>query len=131
MSLFCDHGNLTLLENLIGTPSEIKTEGKLLFIEEIGEYKYQLDRLLRALDRSGFFKNCEGLLVGDFSKIKTNNPAYTESLETIILEIVAKYNFPVAFHFPAGHEPKNWALVLGNNVELIVAEETATLHFLK
>jgi muramoyltetrapeptide carboxypeptidase len=124
-------GNLTLLENLIGTPSEIKTEGKLLFIEEIGEYKYQLDRLLRALDRSGFFKNCEGLLVGDFSKIKTNNPAYTESLETIILEIVAKYNFPVAFHFPAGHEPKNWALVLGNNVELIVAEETATLRFLK
>ena len=124
-------GNLTLLENLIGTPSEINTEGKLLFIEEIGEYKYHLDRLLRALDRSGFFKNCKGLLVGDLSKIKTNNPVFGKSVETIILDIVSKYNFPVAFHFPAGHEPKNWALVLGSTVELTVAEESATLRFLE
>ncbi len=124
-------GNLTLLENLIGTPSEISTDDKLLFIEEIGEYKYHLDRLLRAMDRSGFFKYCKGLLVGDLSKIKTNNPAYGKSLETILLDIVTKYNFPVAFHFPAGHEPKNWALILGSTVELTVAEESATLRFLE
>ncbi len=123
-------GNLTLLENLIGTPSEIQTKSKILFLEEIGEYKYQLDRLLRTLDRGGFFKDCKGLLVGDFSKIKTNNPAFGQKLEALILDVVDKYRFPVAFHFPAGHEPKNVALVLGSSVEFIVAEETTTLRFL-
>lgn len=124
-------GNLTILENLLGTPSSLDTANKILFIEEIGEYKYHIDRLLRALDRSGAFKDCNGLIVGDMSHIKKNNPAFGQRIEDIILDIVSKYNIPVLFDFPAGHEPENRALFLGREIELEVTSSSGSIHFIE
>tara|TARA_B100000809_G_scaffold266892_1_gene332615 strand:+ start:8651 stop:9562 length:912 start_codon:yes stop_codon:yes gene_type:complete len=123
-------GNLTILENLLGTPSALDTSNKILFIEEIGEYKYHIDRLLRALDRNGSFKNCNGLVIGDMTRIKSNNPAFGQNIEAVILAIVAKYNFPVLFDFPAGHEPENRALYLGRNITLDVTASSGSIHFI-
>lgn len=122
-------GNLTLLENLIGTASDIDTTNKIIFIEEIGEYKYHLDRLLRALDRSGHFKKCAGLILGDFSDIKANEPAYGKIVEEIVTEISNQYQFPVAFNFPAGHELLNLPLIFGAKATLKVTENYSQLTF--
>jgi len=122
-------GNLTILENMIGTETCFSTENKILFIEEIGEYKYHIDRLLRALDRKGYFKDCVGLVIGDFTNIKKNFPSFGQSIEELILSIVKKYNIPVLFDFPAGHEDKNLPLIFGKKVHLEITDIRATLSY--
>lgn len=124
-------GNLTILENLLGTKSSLDTTEKILFFEEIGEYKYHIDRLIRALDRNNYFKNCNGLIIGGMSHIKKNNPAFGESIEEIILEITSKYDFPIVFNFPAGHDPENRALLLGREINLKVTESITEIKFSK
>lgn len=111
-------GNLTLIQHLLGSESALNTEGKLLFIEEIGEYKYHIDRLMQSLKRAGYFENCKGLLVGDFTNIKSNTPTWGGSVESLILDVVSAYDFPVFFGFDAGHEIKNQALIMGATVSL-------------
>lgn len=111
-------GNLTLIQHLLGSESAIDTEGKILFIEEIGEYKYHIDRLMQSLKRAGYFENCKGLLVGDFTNIKSNTPTWGGSVESLILDVVSAYDFPVFFGFDAGHEIKNQALIMGATVSL-------------
>ena len=123
-------GNLTILENMIGSTCCFSTENKILFIEEIGEYKYHLDRLLRALDRKGYFKNCSGLILGDFTRIKSNSPGFGQSIEEIVLSLVKKYNIPVLFDFPAGHENKNMPLIFGNEIKMEVKEGVSKVDFL-
>ena len=123
-------GNLTILENMIGSTCCFSTEHKILFIEEIGEYKYHLDRLLRALDRKGYFKNCSGLILGDFTRIKSNSPGFGQSIEEIVLSLVKKYNIPVLFDFPAGHENKNMPLIFGNEIKMEVKEGVSKVDFL-
>lgn len=123
-------GNLTILENLLGTPSALEVTNKILFIEEIGEYKYHIDRLLRAIERSGAFENCKGLIIGDMTNIKKNNPPFGQTIEEVILEIVANYNFPILFDFPAGHEPENKALFLGRTISLEVTENISSIKFI-
>ncbi len=122
-------GNLTLLENSLGTASAIDTTDKILFIEEIGEYKYHIDRMLWALKRNGYFENCKGVLIGDMSNIPQNDPNFGQEIEEIILNIVKGYNIPIAFNFPAGHGDVNQAICLGSKVELIINSETSTLNF--
>ncbi len=122
-------GNLTILENMIGTNTDFSTKNKILFIEEIGEYKYHIDRLLRALDRKGYFKHCNGLILGDFTNIKKNSPAFGQTIEELILEIVAKYTIPVVFDFPAGHEDKNMPLFFGKEITLEVSSTSAKINF--
>lgn len=122
-------GNLTLLENLLGTASSINTQGKILFIEEIGEYKYHIDRLLQGLKRNGYFEDCAGIIVGGMSHIKKNSPSYGKSIEEIILEVLPDKNIPVVFDFPAGHDPENRALYLGRNIELTVTKTEASISF--
>lgn len=122
-------GNLTILENMIGTDTDVSTKNKILFIEEIGEHKYHIDRLLRALDRKSYFKNCKGLLIGDFTNIKKNSPLFGKSIEELILTIVEKYNIPVLFDFPAGHEDKNMPLIMGKEVKMTVTNTSAILQF--
>lgn len=124
-------GNLTILENLLGTKSSLDTTEKILFFEEIGEYKYHIDRLIRALDRNNYFNNCNGLIIGGMSHIKKNNPAFGESIEEIILEITSKYDFPIVFNFPAGHDPENRALLLGREINLKVTESITEIKFSK
>lgn len=122
-------GNLTLLQTSLKTPTDLETEGKIIFIEEIGEYKYHLDRMLRQMERSGYFKGCEGLIVGDISNIRRNSTPFQMSSEALILDILKDYDFPILFDFPAGHEKTNVALILGREVQLQVKKSGGKVKF--
>ena len=122
-------GNLTILQTMLGSKSSIDTKGKILFIEEIGEYKYHIDRLLQSLKRAGYFDQCVGVIVGDMTKIKKNTTPWGTSIEQLILDELANYSFPIAFNMHAGHEPDNRAMILGRTVQLTVDSEQSTLVF--
>lgn len=123
-------GNLTLLHTMLGSETSIDTSGKILFIEEIGEYKYHVDRMLQTLKRAGYFDNCKAVLVGDFTKMKKNNTAlWGSSIEQLIIDALSEYDFPIAFNMPAGHEKDNRAMILGRSVTLTVNKEGSTLIF--
>ena len=122
-------GNLTILQTMLGSKSSIDTKGKILFIEEIGEYKYHIDRLLQSLKRAGYFDQCVGVIVGDMTKIKKNTTPWGTSIEQLILDELADYSFPIAFNMHAGHEPDNRAMILGRTVQLTVDSEQSTLVF--
>ena len=122
-------GNLTMLHTMLGSKTSIDTSGKILFIEEIGEYKYHIDRMLQSLKRAGYFDTCKGVLVGDMSKMRTNTTLWGTSIEQLILDALAEYDFPIAFNMPAGHEKDNRALILGRTVELKVAKSQSSVVF--
>lgn len=124
-------GNLTILHTMLGSKSSLNTTDKILFIEEIGEYKYHVDRMLQSLKRAGYFDNCAGVLVGDMSKMRKNTTVWGSSIEQLILDALSEYDFPIAFNMPAGHEDDNRAMVLGQDVELVVGKDQSTLKFLK
>lgn len=122
-------GNLTILQTMLGSKSSIGTKGKILFIEEIGEYKYHIDRLLQSLKRAGYFDGCAGVIIGDMTKIKRNTTPWGSSIEQLITDALSEYDFPIAFNMPAGHEPDNRALFLGRTVRLTVGKEQSTVVF--
>lgn len=122
-------GNITLLLTMLGSESSINTEGKILFIEEIGEYKYHIDRMLQSLKRAGFFEKCKGILVGNISNIKKNTTVWGSSIEQLILDVVSEYDFPVIFDFPAGHEIDNRALIFGRTIKMNVKKATSEIVF--
>lgn len=122
-------GNLTMLHSMLGSETSLDVNGKILFIEEIGEYAYHIDRMLQSLKRAGYFENCNGLLIGDISKIRKNTTEFGRTIEEIILDVVADYNFPVAFNMPAGHEKINKALYFGKVVELEVSKTESSVRF--
>lgn len=122
-------GNLSLLYALAGTPSDIDTKGKILFLEDLDEYLYHIDRMMMQLKRSGKLANLSGLVIGDFSEMKDNTIPFGKTAEEIILESVAEYNYPVCFGFPAGHGVRNYPLYMGRKAELEVDEKTG-LRFL-
>lgn len=124
-------GNLTVLHTMLGSKESLDTTGKILFIEEIGEYKYHIDRMLQSLKRAGYFDNCKGLIIGDMSNLRKNTTAWGTSIEQLILDALSEYNFPIAFNMPAGHEKDNRALILGKNIKLNVTKTEATVEFLK
>ena len=121
-------GNLTLLMTMLGSESTISTEGKILFFEEIGEYKYAIDRMLQSLKRAGYFNNLKGIIVGGMSNIKVNTTDWGSSIEELILAVVPE-NIPVLFDFPAGHEKDNQALILGREISLKVGPEKSEVIF--
>jgi muramoyltetrapeptide carboxypeptidase len=122
-------GNLTILHTMLGSETSIDTSGKILFIEEIGEYKYHIDRMLQSLKRAGYFEKCNGVIVGDMTKLRKNTTLWGTSIEQLILDALEAYDFPIAFNMPAGHEDDNRALVLGREVELKVSKEESTITF--
>ncbi|MFB9272176.1 MULTISPECIES: S66 peptidase family protein [Flavobacteriaceae] len=124
-------GNLTLLHTMLGSKTSIKTDGKILFFEEIGEYAYHIDRMLQSLKRAGYFENCNGIIVGDISNVKKNSTHWGTTIEQLILDVVKDYDFPVLFNFPAGHEDINLALILGRTIELKVNKDNSTVLFKK
>ena len=121
-------GNLSILTSMLGSNSQLSTAGKILFIEEIGEYKYSIDRMLQSLKRAGYFKEVKAVIVGDMSSIKKNSTQWGSTIEQLILDIIPK-NIPVLFDFPAGHEADNRALIFGRNVALEVDVEKYALGF--
>ena len=123
-------GNLTLLHGLIGSKSSINTDGKILFIEDLGEYHYHIDRMLISLKRAGYFDNCNGLVVGDFSDLRKNTTPFGKDIKEIILDAVKEFDFPVLFDFPAGHEELNMPIILGRNIIMDVNSSKSTIEFL-
>ena len=124
-------GNLALLSSMLGSSSQTNTDGKILFIEEIGEYKYSIDRMLQSLKRAGYFDHCKGLVIGDISKIKKNSTVWGHPIEKLILDVVKDYDFPVLFNFPAGHKEANRAMIFGRNVELTIGNTESSVIFTK
>ena len=122
-------GNLTLLQSLLQSKSSIDTTNKIIFIEEVGEYLYHIDRMLHSLKRADYFSKCSGLIVGDFTDIRKNETKFGKNLYEIINEIVKEYNFPVIYGFPAGHGQKNLPLIFGRNVEINVSENKSEIRF--
>ncbi|MBC5775617.1 LD-carboxypeptidase [Pontibacter sp. KCTC 32443] len=122
-------GNLSMLHTLTGTKSDINTDGKILFLEDLDEYLYHIDRMLVHLDRSGKLSNLAGLIVGDMSDMKDNAIPFGKTAYEIILEHTGKYNYPVCYNFPVGHEPLNLALVCGREATLDVSELGASLGY--
>jgi len=122
-------GNLTVLHTMLGSKTSLDTSGKILFIEEIGEYKYHIDRMLQSMKRAGYFDNLNGLIVGNMSKMRKNTTLWGTSAEELIIDALEEYDFPIAFNMPAGHEKDNRALVLGRKVNLVVGKSEATLKF--
>ncbi len=122
-------GNLTMLHTMLGSKTSVDTSGKILFIEEIGEYKYHIDRMLQSLKRAGYFDQCKGVIVGDMTKLRKNTTLWGTSIEQLILDALADYDFPIAFNMPAGHEEDNRALILGRKTTLKVEKTKSTLVF--
>ena len=106
-------GNLSILYSLMGSPSEQDTDGKVLFIEDLDEYLYHIDRMMTNLDRSGKLRNLAGLIVGYLSDMHDNTIPYGKNAEEIVAEHCQKYDFPIIFNFPAGHEALNKAIRMG------------------
>ena len=120
-------GNLSLLYALAGSASSIHTKGKILFIEDLDEYLYHLDRMMVSLKRYGKLSDLAGLVVGGMTDMKDNQIPFGKTAEEIILDAVKDYNYPVCFNFPAGHINRNLALVLGRRMKLVVGDTTSSL----
>jgi len=123
-------GNLALLTSMLGSRSQLNTDGKILFIEEIGEYKYAIDRMLQSLKRAGYFKNLKAVIVGDMSNVKKNTTSWGSTIEQLILDVLPKET-PVLFDFPAGHESENRALIFGRRIELAIINNHYSVVFKK
>lgn len=124
-------GNLTLLHTMLGSNTSINTSGKILFFEDIGEYKYHIDRMLQSLKRAGYFDNCKGVIIGDMTKVKRNSTAWGTTVRQLIVDTLSEYGFPIAFNMPAGHEKDNRALIFGRTIRLKVDKNQSTIVFEK
>ncbi len=111
-------GNLAILVSVAGSVSDYDYDGKILFIEDVGEYLYAIDRMMRMLKRAGKLKNLAGLIVGGFTDIKDNDIPFGQTAEEIIRSVVDEFDYPVCFNFPAGHVADNWAMLFGKEVNL-------------
>lgn len=109
-------GNLSMLYSLLGSPSDIDTDGKVLFIEDLDEYLYHIDRMMSNLERNGKLTHLAGLLVGHLSDMHDNQIPYGKTAEEIVSEHCANYDFPVIFNFPAGHLSDNRAIRMGTEI---------------
>jgi muramoyltetrapeptide carboxypeptidase len=120
-------GNLSLLVHLTGTPSDINTKNKILFIEDIGEHIYNIDRMLYQLKRSGKLDNLAGLIVGGFTHMLDTERPFGKKVYKLINEITAAYDYPVCYGFPVSHEKENYALKVGVNYTLKIGKSKTQL----
>jgi len=121
-------GNLTLLTHIAGTDSDIKTKGRILFIEDVGEYLYNIDRMMLQLKRSGKLAKLAGLIVGGFTDMKDTESPLGQNAYEIIREIVKEYSYPVCYGFPVSHKKENYALKIGIGYKLKVAKSKVILE---
>ncbi len=120
-------GNLSLLVNIIGTSTDIKTKNKILFIEEVGEYIYGVDRMMYQLKRSGKLDRLKGLIIGRFSDMKDTTIPFGQPVEQAIKDLVKDYDYPVCFGFPVSHDKENYALKVGQTYRLKVEKDLVEL----
>ncbi|HBY66616.1 MAG: LD-carboxypeptidase [Flavobacteriaceae bacterium] len=122
-------GNLSVLYSILGSAFSANTDGKILFIEDLDEYLYHIDRMMQNLKRSGFLKNLAGLVVGGMNDMNDNTIPFGKTAAAIIAEAVSEYEYPVCFNAPAGHIKDNRALIMGRKIRLEVNEVDAKLTF--
>ena len=120
-------GNLCLLAHGMGTPSELDTKDKILFIEDIGEQLYNIDRMLLQMKRAGTFKQLKGLIVGAFTDSKDTERSFGKNVYEIISAAFEEYDYPKAFGFPIGHDKENVAIIVGGKYNLVVDKEGVVL----
>lgn len=121
-------GNLSILYSINASVSDLDTQGKILFIEDLDEYLYHIDRMMMSLKRAGKLKNLAGLIVGGMSDMNDNTVPFGKTAEEIIHECVSEYDYPVCYNFPAGHISENNALVLGSESHMIVKEKEVVVE---
>ncbi len=121
-------GNLSLITHLIGTSSNINTKNKILFIEDTGEYIYNIDRMLYQLKRNAKLEKLAGLVVGGFTEMKDTTIPYGQSAEEVIRDIIKEYDYPVCYNFPVSHNIENYALKIGGKYELAVGKKSTILR---
>lgn len=120
-------GNLSMIYSLMGSPSQVETRGKILFLEDLDEYLYHVDRMMLNLQRSGMLSHLAGLVVGGMTDMNDNTVSFGRTAEEIVREAVELYNYPVCFGFPAGHVKDNRTLILGQKTKLTVGESGVSL----
>ncbi len=122
-------GNLSMLYSLLGSETAIKTDGKILFIEDLDEYLYHVDRMMQNLKRNGYFDKLNGLIVGSMSDMNDNTIPFGKTAKQIVFDCCKDYDFPICFDFPAGHVDDNRALIFGRNIELKVGRNKSKVRF--
>ena len=114
-------GNLSILYSLLGSKSQLNTDGKILFLEDLDEYLYHIDRMMQALKRAGMLENLSGLMIGGMNGMNDNTIPFGKTAEEIIRDVVSEYTYPVAFNIPAGHINENLPLLFGKKASFTVA----------
>lgn len=122
-------GNISILYSLLGSKSAIDTKDKILFIEDLDEYLYHIDRMMYNLKRNGYFENVKGIIVGSMTDMHDNEIPFGQNEVQIITEIAKDLSIPIAFQFPAGHQKDNRTLILGQQVAFEVNEKEIKLKF--
>ena len=122
-------GNLSILYSVLGSPSAIDCKDKILYIEDLDEYLYHIDRMMMNLKRNGCLESLKGIIVGSMTDMKDNDIPWGKNALEIVQDVTKQYNIPVIFNFPAGHIHDNRALILGNNVTIDVTENCSTVVF--
>ncbi|REA57515.1 LD-carboxypeptidase [Dyadobacter luteus] len=123
-------GNLCLFAHLIGSPTDTDTNGKILFIEDVNEYMYNLDRMMIQLKRAGKLDHLAGLIVGQFSDMRDNSsPSFGKDANEIIAEHTSTYKYPVCYNFPVGHVADNRTMIVGATAHLAITKEGVQLRF--
>lgn len=123
-------GNISILYSLLGSKSAIDTKDKILFIEDLDEYLYHIDRMIYNLKRNGYFKQVKGIIVGSMTDMHDNEIPFGQNEVQIITEIAKDFSIPIAFQFPAGHQSDNRTLILGKQVHFEVNEKEVKLQFI-
>ncbi|HLK28011.1 MAG TPA: LD-carboxypeptidase [Puia sp.] len=121
-------GNLSLIAHLNGSSSDIKTKGRILFLEDVGEYLYNIDRMFYQLKRSGKLYKLAGLIIGGFTDMKDTERPFGKSIYEIIYDVVKEYDYPVCFNFPVSHSKENYALKIGAGYKLKAGKNKAVLE---
>ena len=122
-------GNLSILYSLLGSKSAIDCTDKILFIEDLDEYLYHIDRMMMNLKRNGCLESIKGIIVGGMTKMKDNDIPWGKNANEIVQNVTQKYNIPILYNFPAGHVHDNRALIMGNTVSIDVNENCNTVVF--
>lgn len=122
-------GNLSVLYSVMGSVSEADYKGKIIFIEDLDEYLYHIDRMMMNLKRNGYFKDVKGIIIGGMTKMRDNDIPWGHDALEIIQDITKEYNIPICFNFPAGHIKDNRALVFGKQITLDVSASGTKITF--
>lgn len=120
-------GNLSLIAHLCGTPDALQTDGKILFLEDVGEHLYNIDRMLWQLKRNGLFNNLAGVILGGFTDMKDTTRPFGKKTDDVLKDIFSEYKYPVCYRFPISHEKENLAVKIGGKYSLSVSKNGVNL----